>query len=356
MFGSQILEVAIGLVFVYLMFSLICSGLKEWIHHILNVRSKTLEEALHRMLGNKTLVDTLYSHQLIDQTSQAGILTKTINDPVDSSKTTESKYRKPHDISKEAFAKALLDSILKEISEKGITKTGQEELDKIRTAINSINNDAIKKSLTNLVNDIASWGSKTEDELTKRVEAIRKEVENWFDTSMQKLSEWYRQKTKKLIFVLGFILIIIFNVDTLMMVQVLSKDPQVLATTVSQAQFLVDKYQTQASINNPSDTTTNTTLNAQLTQAQENLKNLRGQLVASGLPMGWAKANSGDPRAMPVFSLKPVKIDVLKWLEKLLGLLISIMAVSMGAPFWFDALKQLFALKKKLQNGETQTN
>src|SRR4051794_30862035 len=51
MFGSQILEIAIGMVFVYLSLSLICSGINEWIAHLLQSRANNLEQWIRDLLS-----------------------------------------------------------------------------------------------------------------------------------------------------------------------------------------------------------------------------------------------------------------------------------------------------------------
>lgn len=43
MFSLQVLEVAAGLIFVFLLLSVACSGIKEVIARVSNMRAKTLE-------------------------------------------------------------------------------------------------------------------------------------------------------------------------------------------------------------------------------------------------------------------------------------------------------------------------
>src|ERR1041385_2955072 len=65
MFGSQVIDVAIGMIFVYLLLSLICSAANELIEAKLKNRAKDLEAGIKNLLGNKALADQLYSHGLI---------------------------------------------------------------------------------------------------------------------------------------------------------------------------------------------------------------------------------------------------------------------------------------------------
>jgi hypothetical protein len=52
MFGSQVLEVIIGLTLIYLVLSIGCSGIKEVIAAMFSLRAKTLENGVRNMLKN----------------------------------------------------------------------------------------------------------------------------------------------------------------------------------------------------------------------------------------------------------------------------------------------------------------
>jgi hypothetical protein len=49
--GSAVLEVAIGMAFLYLLLAVFCTTANEWIAGILGTRSKMLEEALKQLLA-----------------------------------------------------------------------------------------------------------------------------------------------------------------------------------------------------------------------------------------------------------------------------------------------------------------
>ena len=63
--GSTILEVAIGLVFVYLLLSLICSAVNEWIVGLLSLRAQFLRKGVENLLADpvlKGLADQFFAH------------------------------------------------------------------------------------------------------------------------------------------------------------------------------------------------------------------------------------------------------------------------------------------------------
>ena len=68
MFGSEMLDVVISLIFVYLLLSLICSALREGIETWLKQRAVYLERGIRELLHDRTgegLVKMLYTHPLI---------------------------------------------------------------------------------------------------------------------------------------------------------------------------------------------------------------------------------------------------------------------------------------------------
>jgi len=65
MFGSAILDVIIGLVFVYLILSLICSAINEYIAAVMNKRGKMLVRGIQSMLRDVGLDHTIFEHPLM---------------------------------------------------------------------------------------------------------------------------------------------------------------------------------------------------------------------------------------------------------------------------------------------------
>ena len=74
MFGSSILEVVIGVIFIYLLLSLISSAINEFISSLVNKRGENLFEGIKNLLNDPNftgLAQKLYHHGLVDGISQA---------------------------------------------------------------------------------------------------------------------------------------------------------------------------------------------------------------------------------------------------------------------------------------------
>src|SRR3954470_14733279 len=70
LFGSTTLEVAIGMIFIFLLLSLVCSTVGEYIEAIVNNRAKYLRQGITLLLnesrgGGVDLAQRLYDHGLV---------------------------------------------------------------------------------------------------------------------------------------------------------------------------------------------------------------------------------------------------------------------------------------------------
>jgi hypothetical protein len=315
MFGSEILDVAIGLVFVYVMAALACSAFREGIAKLTNVRARTLEAELKVLLKSEDLLKKLYNSQLI-------------RPPMG-----RTRPKKPKQILTEDFVTSLVDTLLN-------LDKADPQFESIKKSIEEIENVEIRNVLLSALNGVRTrlgkWGMK--------LEAARKSVEQWFDNSMGKLSELYKKETREVIFVMGFMLCVFLNLDTIMIVKTLYQNEALRDTVVAAA---VEKSAQELS--NKSGKPSNTPILGTVQALETEVNELREGLDQLGFPIGWkfGVTMKEDPRALPD------EQDTLAWLYKLLGILITTVAISLGAPFWFDLLRKLVSFRKQLESTAT---
>jgi hypothetical protein len=134
MFGSGIIDVAIGVFFLYLLLSLVCSSLTEGIARILALRSSNLKEGIRNLLNEPPqgeTVERLYNHPLVKGLYRKGWFDKLVR-----------REAKPSYIPSHTFALALFD-IVAPTDEQGKSKTFPE----VRDAVSKIPNEDLKKVL-----------------------------------------------------------------------------------------------------------------------------------------------------------------------------------------------------------------
>ena len=148
------------------------------------------------------------------------------------------------------------------------------------------------------------------------VDAFRKSVEDWFDDTMNRVSGWYKRRATIILAVIALGVAGVFNVDSWQVANTLWTDNAVRAAVVAQAEGASKKTVEEAS------------------------KDVTGEIA---LPLGWKPAHKdgdaapADPRAVPA--------DFGSWVAKLLGLLVTAFALTLGAPFWFEALGRLVKVR-----------
>jgi hypothetical protein len=319
---SSTIEVAIGIAFLFLLFSLIASTLTEWFARALAMRSTTLATGIRTLLQDPTgrgFSKLLYDHPLIKGLSTTG--------------------DQPSYIPAETFAIALLD--LLRIGARGGSEA--KPIAQITEEVAQLPDSSAKTAATNLVNALAvlmapagagtvgppgsASGPATaiaSEELLRAIAALvgasagdpaalRKNLEDWFNAAMERVSGWYKRNVQIVTLVIGLVLVVALNADTLMIANGFFRDPVLRASVVAAAGQAAKEPIT----------------NLDLPKIQQEFRQLK-------LPIGW----SGDPadgRGLPTSPSEAV--------AKVVGLLLTAVAISLGAAFWFDALNKLVNLR-----------
>ncbi len=341
---SASLEVAIGLVLVYWIMSMFCSTVNEWIASVTNLRARTLKSSINALLASPDgtgLASAFHSHPLIRAL------------------TLEKKYASY--IPSQTFALALLDlavtgkrpdagnpTSLKPAQVVNRTQTGGSE----GIAIGTDSQTLVGSLLMGVENDVA---------------AAQTRVAKWFDDSMDRVSGLYKRRVQLIIVALAAVVTLALDVDTVRIAHQLWSDPTARGAIVAQAQTAVSVQRhdsaaqttpihAQDSAKRPTAATpaTNATNGAQVKAETEtgvkaapsglgkerstSVPLWQSQLDAleKSLPLGWTDC-SAEPSAMACTE---------SFWAHVAGLVLSVIAISLGAPFWFELLTKLVNLRQ----------
>ena len=288
MFGSNILDTAIGLILVFLLMSLICSALREILESVLKQRAVDLEHGLRELLQDPVgdaLVKDLYSHPMINGLFSGEYEAKR--------HTLIARWfglgrKLPSYIPKANFARAIID----------LYQQGKVQSPAVQAALRSLSQDT--------GNDIV---------------ALRTNIEGWFDSSVERIGGWYKRRTQAILLALGLIMAFALNVNTIKIANALYKQSALRAAVVATAQTVTQQVQPAAGTPQ---------------QQVENSIGTLNTLANSGLPMGW----SGR--------------DWKYWAgwRAWLGWFLTAVAVTLGAPFWFDMLNKVVSLRSTIKPRE----
>ncbi|AEH08418.1 MULTISPECIES: hypothetical protein [Protofrankia] len=389
---SAILDVPIGLILVFAIGSVAVSRINEVVFGVMAYRGRQLETELRRLFGDGpvdrtgTTPDTSLTAQLLDG-SLRGLRTggrrNAVPDLRDALGQTGAwrrarQLRLPSYIPSTAFARGVLDMLEPPVrvllSRMDTAALPDSARDAYRDAHHSLTDTtaaALAEAITaapsaseenrKLAISIAGLAGPESvrpllEELDKLPEnaplrlaltgiatraghdrdRIVAEIAAWYDDTMDRLSGWYKRRVQRFLIVYALLVTLALNLDAIALTNALWENRSLRAAVVEAAVTQV----------NSAPVSTGTTVTSADTPTTNNSEDAANQAVqairdagALHLPLGWTDAgsDSADPRAVPD--------DVGGWALKILGWLFTTLALSLGAPFWFDLLGRLVNMR-----------
>jgi len=184
--------------------------------------------------------------------------------------------------------------------------------------------DSMPESLKRSLYILAERAEKGDGDIQEQLQRFQKEIEIWFDQSMQRASGVYKRNARGVAILLGTAIAIAANADSIHIVNRLSKDSMLRSTVNLYAKQLVEK-----NANTKLDNLTNLTkVQNQVDRALDNV----------ALPFGWSEPNRLETDAQG-------KLLFPALMAKLFGWILSGVAISMGAGFWFEALNKIINIR-----------
>jgi hypothetical protein len=363
--NSVVVQTAIGLVFVFAVFSVFVSIITEAISRFIGLRGEYLLRGLRTMLdggGHFTLmpqwVDRMLgrppvktsannsAHEMAKAAAKSETaadysgpwVTKIVNhwlvqvsspratvpDAAGNAKLSRKQRRElPSYISGEVFAQALIDLVVPD-------SEGRTTMDQVRAKLGGLP-PLLSKQLTALAgeaeNDIA---------------AFRRRIAGWYDAHMDRVSGWYKRHTRWISLGIGAVLVVLFNLNVFAIGRELYTDQGVRAAIVRQAAHATQCHAKSAK--------------TCLGDVEQSLNNAE----LAGLPIGWHTVTACAPTARKSSSHKCTNVfertgligaDFSFWhnvgvfLLVLAGWLLMVVALLPGARFWFDLLGRLGSLR-----------
>jgi hypothetical protein len=329
MLGSNTIEIAIGVIFVFILFSTLCTAVREGIESWMKTRAAYLEQGLRQLVDDKSgtgIVPELYNHPLIK-----GLFNNSYDDYV-KKYVKKSDGKSPNNnapamlarggdlpsyIPSKNFAKALMD-----IAARGPADTASNtgdtapviSLENIRKNIGLINNPQVQRVLLNAI-----------DTAQGDLNIAQANLENWFNSGMDRVSGWYKRSTQWIILIISLLTAVVLNVNTIHIVNYLAKND-------TERKMLVQRAATIAKDNKLPD---------------ESYDHVKGQLEKIGLPIGW-------PDGWESAEVDPAKgVGFYNdFLGPLFGWFITALASMLGAPYWFDVLNKVMVIRSTVKPHE----
>jgi hypothetical protein len=327
---TVLLEVAISLIFIFLIFSIIVSGCCELWQLFTHKRGNFLYKALDGVFNdrlNKDFTFQLLSHPLIDCLRES-----------------DTKY--PSYIGGSIFADALIDVIrcdhlkpellfdhtAKKYNVKFPELTppaengGQIILEQFLKGTDQLNESDLKQLLRTF-----AFGANNYDDLKKNMAA-------WYDRYMGATSGWYKNYITRTLLVFSTIVTISFNIDSIHLVKTIFSDKTLRDRIVKNADVYVAKKLKEDSLQQVMQANAPVADSTELKKTEEKqiaeMKEAYEEVGLLDLPIGWPK---------------PADQNI--WLM-VIGWMITIPALAYGADNWFNLLMKFFNARTSIKPKE----
>jgi len=340
---SAILQLVIGLIFIYSLMAILVTQINAVISSALNLRAKNLRESLKHLVSDTKLQAEILAHPLIKLVDPDMIkLTSIQLDNRDASTILKAELTRVDYIAPATFVEALVGLLVvrayKEIDQALMTlpkdsearakissqvmeflsAPSDEQLNALRQTINTVNSpdieiEAIRHAYERMADAYGEVRNRNPDlvplllgikgiNITAFQEAIKmvlfsannaaeavKKLEAWFDDGMNRASTLFREKLQKLSIITAIGLVLILNIDTLAMTRAFWIDPTLREAVASAAEEFI---QTAPSTATADSTTLDAETSSDAAQAlEDNLNDARAtvnQLLTLSVPIGWS--------------------------------------------------------------------
>lgn len=307
MFGSAVLDTAIGLLLFFFTISTVCSNIYTVISNRLNTRGKLLNETLEKLLGsdylNMVRENPIFKESRLKDKS-----------PWNLRKFDLAYERVPDYFDPKKFAKVMVEICDHAVKASDYTRVLNSE-----------------------TTEIVGYFYKQVEQGQKTYDEIAQEITDWYNDTMYQLTEIYKQYTRVFIAVIAAVITIFFNLNTIVITDALWSNSTVRGVIVEAADVRATNIaitESQATITDENDNVT------------EIVEDEIGSLAALNFPVGWT------PDELGTFGL-PAELAMTQnrvggspnFLTIIVGWGLTIGAAMFGAPFWFRILQNLINIR-----------
>lgn len=320
---APIIQVAIGILFVFSVLSLLVTQMNTFIGNLLNWRAKNLKEGVVLLIGDKELQAKVLAHPLI-QLVDARLHSLTLAEPTPSDDPNKGMAPNYDDIINAPTTKVtniepstFVEALISILSSQG----GTAIFDLVQQGIDALPNDDLKIRLRQQLRDLKSFSDTDTSQLRETILQIpdpdqrnllsyalesaedalgqlsvksgqmipllegvnrigdrifrdavktilttaqslddaRTKLECWFNDGMSRTSELYKRKIAYVSFIVGLVLAAVLNVDTMQLAKSLWNDQSLRQSVAAVAQTAVQQNTLAIPTAVPPSTTPNTT-------------------------------------------------------------------------------------------------
>jgi hypothetical protein len=319
------LDVAIGLAFLFLLVTFVASALVEIISTIRNWRAEMLCGAIGNMLAGSQLmsVTDVYNSPLVTALGQDDAAPSWVDLFKHLGWRPTGMGPQPSYMPAATFSACVVEHLNRTAPQPTVPSPAPspspdatiQALHRLLAA--KVPQDPQKDGLRSILETtLATQGPS--------VQAVKLAIEKWYNDTMDRATGWYKRRTQSCLLMIGLLMALGGNIDTIQVGMWLWQGDAARQAVVSAATDYLKNNQPPAATSNGKDS-----LKKAVEEAGAQVITADSKLASLQYPIGWPHV-----AAHPMW-----------FLQYLIGTLITAIAISMGSPFWFDALQSLLKMR-----------
>ena len=358
MTGLVYLDIAIGVIFLILVFSLFAGALQEAISAIFNLRAKSVYAGIWRMIGNKTEFDKFWDTPLIDSLKGP---TSWWNHKPDAA--GNAAKRNPSEVPTEIFTKSVIHRLRDELQE-DVKARYKDDVDKLKAELEAVTlgdlpvlaRRVVERVREDNASDLAKRVAIVLEGVEAKAEHIEAAINGWYDDTRQRFAGWYTRRTQWILVLIGLVLAVLTNTDPIRYGQELRENDALRKNVVAMAEEVaalddMEDVLEHFGLDDAPDQGTETEIKAIRENVAGRIQQLTDKLDTIEARAGWS--HCGEVAWLPCFldTINPWSETYQKNYKPLLkrnpvpGWILLALGVMLGSQFWLDLLRRFVSIR-----------
>lgn len=368
----ETLEIVIGLIFIFLLLSLLATTVQELVASISSLRGKMLLKAIAQLLEAEN------DEGVVGKTREK--LLKEFQEKIKTSKVFQKysgKYlwvkQLPSYLSSDQITAVINDLLDKEIETRSVgtrdltfdTQSTRNPIpEQYAPMLTSMRQHDLRQNL-NIIHQStrqpmpiitrsavqpADQASISDEDTSKQEELVNKAklaFKKQYDEIMDRATGWYKRSVQAYLLVIGLVIAIAFDADTFKIYTNLTQNPDDRQELIKLAESFIDENKINI-YNVPQDSTGTTDTLQRISNLQMMIDSiLQSEInnVPVPLGLGWNDSLQEQTRG----TIKGYFIKIFGWI-------VTALAISLGAPFWFDMLQKVIRIRNSGNRPDDNTS
>lgn len=341
---ASTIDLALGVLIIFFLLSLVCSAAVEGLTSWLASRGKMLREGMRELLDHIGHLESVGPDPdkavdcFIDRPRLKALSRRQKQKSTDNNKLKHLKKRRPPSylpprLFADEMVRMLVDQSDDEISKPGSPSTS------LTILYEQLSKGGANESLRLMLLDaIRGFDLYDEQQAALALQKFSNLIERRFNDTMDRVAGWYRRHVSKLLLLVAMLITMMANIDSITLMQELSRNDSLRVHLAEVAAQQVESNQedltgptAEPSKRGPEKH------NDSAMRSRELMARTRGLELPFGYPDGaWETYFHND---ISVF-------DVIWYLlHKMAGWGVTVLAIMLGGPFWYDLLSKLVSLR-----------